>query len=63
MIGDSDFATNKNFYGPGSRWWQDKQIHEALGHVKDAPSVIIYPGAARFRDAAIGIGKALEVGG
>ena len=52
-----------DFYGPGTDYWQDGQIHEPLAHVIDAPEVIIYPGAERFKEAAIGIRKALEVGG
>ena len=44
-------------------YWRYDQIREALGHVINAPEVIIYPGAKDFEPAAIGIGKALEVGG
>jgi hypothetical protein len=51
------------FYGPDKSYWQDNQIRKALGYVADAPEVIIYPGAERFKEAAIGIGKALEAGG
>ena len=51
------------FYGPDEDYWQDEQIHKALEHVKKAAEVIIYPGAARFEDAAKGIRKALEAGG
>ena len=48
-------------YVQGSKdYWQYYEIRTALGHVADAPSVIIFPGAHDFRDAAIGIGKALE---
>ena len=51
-------------YVQGSKkYWQYHEIHKALGHVANAPSVIIFPGAHDFRDAAIEIRKALEVGG
>ncbi len=46
------------FYGPGSKWWQDEQFHEALDHCGDN-WVIIYPGAKRWRQAARILSKEL----
>lgn len=46
------------FYGPGSKYWMDGQILEALGAVGD-DEVIIYPGAKRWVEAAKEFAKVL----
>lgn len=46
------------FYGPGSRYWQDDQVEEALVAAA-SDRVIIYPGAVRFKKVAEEFVKAL----
>ena len=63
LLNELDVPNIPMQYVQGSdEYWRYDQIREALGHVIDAPEVIIYPGAKDFLDAAIGIGKALEAG-
>ena len=50
------------FHGPGSRWWQDDQIHEALA-ATEGKSVIVYPGITRWREAARSFVDTLLKGG
>ena len=45
-------------YGPGSRWWMDEQIPDALTHVKGG-WVILYPGGKRWPEAARSITRIL----
>jgi len=46
------------FYGPGSKWWHDEQLREALALCDDG-WVIIYPGAKRWQQASRVLSKEL----
>jgi len=46
------------FYGPGSKWWQDDQLREALALCSDG-WVILYPGAKRWQRASQVLSKEL----
>jgi len=46
-------------YGPGSRWWEDEDIPEALKLV-EGDFVILYPGSTRWREAARSITKIIS---
>jgi hypothetical protein len=51
------------FYGPDTYWWEDEQIHEALGLSRslwgEGATVLIYPGFTRWPDAAQSIADLL----
>lgn len=49
-------------YGPGSRFWMDEAVVSLIvGAVSPSDWAVLYPGAARFKEAAEKIGSLLDI--